>query len=65
VPILEMDATQQTALNVKKDTIKGKAVTIYGVKYIKKTGTDELYNADTHEYVGILTINEGAAKIEV
>lgn len=65
VPVLEMDATQQAALNIKTDVIKGTAVEIYGVKYIRKTGTQELYNAETKEYVGRLVIENGMAKIVV
>ena len=65
VPNLEMDATQQTALNVRKETLKGTAITIYGIKYIRKQGTAELYNADTQEYVGKLVVEEGVAKILV
>jgi hypothetical protein len=65
VPNLEMDATQQTALNVRKETLKGTAITIYGIKYIRKQGTTDLYNADTQEYVGKLVVEDGVAKILV
>lgn len=65
VPVLEMDATQQAALNVQTDVIKGTAITIYGVKYIRKTGTTDLYNAETKEYVGKLVLEDGVARIVV
>ncbi len=70
VPNLELDATQQTALNINDVTIKGRTVEIYGVKYIQrkeKSGkyTNELYNAETHELAGRLVIEGDKVRIEM
>jgi hypothetical protein len=66
LPILEMDATQQTALNVNKKVIKGRALKINGIKYIQKQGTQELYNAETMELVAMLVETaDGKVKIEL
>ena len=65
VPVLEMDATQQTSLNVVTNVIRGQTMKIGEIKYIKKKGTDELYNAETMEYAGILTMADGKVKIEM
>jgi len=66
LPVLEMDATQQTALNVNKKTIRGRALTVNGTKYIQKQGTNELYDADTMDLVATLIETEdGKVKIEM
>jgi len=66
LPILEMDASQQTTLNVNKNVIKGPTMKINGIKYIRKKGTDELYNAETMELEAMLIETEdGKVKIEL
>ena len=66
LPVLEIDATQQTALNVNKDTIKGVTMKINGTKYIRKRGTNELYNAETMELEAtLIDTGDGKVKIEL
>jgi hypothetical protein len=66
LPVLEIDATQQTALNVNKDTIKGITMKINGTKYIRKRGTNELYNAETMELEAtLIDTGDGKVKIEL
>ena len=66
LPVLEIDATQQTTLNVNKDTIKGITMKINGTKYIRKHGTNELYNAETMELEAtLIDTGDGKVKIEL
>ena len=66
LPVLEIDATQQTTLNVNKDTIKGVTMKINGIKYIRKRGTNELYNAETMELEAtLIDTGDGKVKIEL
>ena len=66
VPTLDMDAGQETNLNVRKETIKGITMTVNGTKYIRKRGTNELYDAETEELVGtVIETADGKVKIEL
>jgi hypothetical protein len=66
LPVLDMDAGQETNLNVRKETIKGITMTVNGTKYIRKRGTNELYDAETEELVGtVIETADGKVKIEL
>jgi hypothetical protein len=66
LPVLEMDAGQQTNLNVTEKKIKGPTLTVNGVKYIRNKGTDDLYDAETMELAGTATkMADGKVKIEL
>jgi len=68
VPILEQDATQKADLNVKKTKMTGVVMEILGKQYIAKSTNEknvkELYDVDSHAYIGKAVLENGLWRLE-
>ena len=68
VPILEQDATQKADLNVKKTKMTGVVMEILGKRYIAKSTVEknvkELYDVDSHAYIGKAVLENGLWRLD-